>query len=99
LLPPALARGAAGSVSGLAAAFPDVVRRALDQPDNDAEARLTALRAAMERQPFIAAAKHVLRRRGVPISTSIRAPMRPLTSGEAAGLDAALEQIEAPVLS
>jgi dihydrodipicolinate synthase/N-acetylneuraminate lyase len=99
LLPPALARGAAGSVSGLAAAFPDVVRRALDQPDNDAEARLTALRAAMERQPFIAAAKHVLSRRGVPISTSMRAPMRPLTSGEAAGLDTALEQIEAPVLS
>jgi dihydrodipicolinate synthase/N-acetylneuraminate lyase len=99
LLPPALARGAAGSVSGLAAAFPDVVRRALDAPDADAEARLTALRGAMERQPFIAAAKHVLRRRGVPISTAMRAPMRPLTAEEASALEAALEQVEAPVLS
>ena len=57
LIPPAMARGAVGSVSGLASAFPDVVRGALDQPDDAAEARLTALRALMERQPFIAAAQ------------------------------------------
>ncbi len=49
LIPPAMARGAVGSVSGLASAFPDVVRGALDQPDEGAEARLTALRALMER--------------------------------------------------
>ena len=48
LIPPAMARGAVGSVSGLASAFPDVVRGALDQPDEAAEARLTALRALME---------------------------------------------------
>ena len=60
LIPPAMAQGAIGSVSGLASAFPDVVRGALDQPDDGAEARLTALRSVMERQPFIAAAKHVL---------------------------------------
>jgi dihydrodipicolinate synthase/N-acetylneuraminate lyase len=95
LLPPAMARGAMGSVSGLAAAFPDVVRDALDQPDADAEARLSELRGAMESQPFIAAAKHVLRRRGVPLATDMRAPMRSLTADEASALDAVLDRIAA----
>ena len=88
LLPAALARGAVGAVSGLAAAFPDEVRRALDQPDADAEARLGILRGVMEAQPFIASAKHVLARRGVPSAPDMRAPMRPLTDGEARALEA-----------
>lgn len=90
----AVAAGAAGAVSGLAAAFPDVVRAAVDQPDAKAEARLTALRSAMERQPFIASVKHVLGRRGVPVRPDVRAPMRPLTADEAAALDAHLEELE-----
>jgi dihydrodipicolinate synthase/N-acetylneuraminate lyase len=94
LIPPAVARGAAGSVSGLAAAFPDVVRAALDQPDEAAEARLTALRSAMEAQPFIASAKHVLARRGIPIRPDMRAPMRKLTDAETAALDARLAELE-----
>ncbi|HET6744508.1 MAG TPA: dihydrodipicolinate synthase family protein [Candidatus Limnocylindria bacterium] len=93
VLPAALARGAAGAVSGLAAAFPDEVRRALDQPDAHAEARLAALRGAMEAQPFIASAKHVLARRGVPVRPDMRAPMRPLTSDEATRLDEALDHL------
>ena len=80
-----MARGAIGAVSGLASAFPDVVRGALDQPDDGAEARLTALRGMMETQPFIAAAKHVLARRGVPIRPDMRRPMRPLTVRGAVG--------------
>jgi len=95
LLPAALARGAVGAVSGLAAAFPDVVRAALDRPDADAEARLTALRTAMEAQPFIASVKHVLARRGVPVRPDMRAPLRLLTSGEAARLDEALDRLSA----
>jgi 4-hydroxy-tetrahydrodipicolinate synthase len=91
LIPPAMARGAIGSVSGLATAFPDVVREALDQPDAAAEARLVALRSLMEGQPFIAAAKHVLGRRGVPVRPDMRRPMRPLTADERSALDAALE--------
>lgn len=94
LIPPAMARGALGAVSGLAAAFPEVLRAALDQPDADAEARLTALRSAMEAQPFIAAVKHVLRRRGVPVNPDLRRPMRPLTEAEAAALDASLLALE-----
>lgn len=95
LIVPALSRGALGAVSGLAAAFPDVVRAALDQPDVAAEARLAALRSAMEGQPFIASVKHVLGRRGVPVRADMRAPMRPLTEDEGARLDAALAGLEA----
>lgn len=94
LIPPAMARGAIGAVSGLAAAFPEVLRAALDQPDAGAEARLTALRSTMEAQPFIAAVKHVLRRRGVPINPDLRRPMRPLTEAEASALDASLLALE-----
>lgn len=90
LIPAALRRGALGAVSGLAAAFPEVVRAALDAPDAVAEERLRTLRAAMEAQPFIAAVKHVLRRRGVPVNPDLRAPMRRLTDAEALALDASL---------
>ena len=100
LLPPAMARGAAGSVSGLAAAFPDVVRGALDRPDDAAASRVEALRGAMEAQPFIAAAKHVLGRRGVPVGPAMRAPMRQLSADEVRALDASLDELVAiPVAS
>jgi dihydrodipicolinate synthase/N-acetylneuraminate lyase len=93
LIVPALARGALGAVSGLAAAFPDQVRATLDQPDAAAEARMLALRGAMEGQPFIASVKHVLARRGVPVRPDMRAPLRRLTTDEAARLDAALDEL------
>lgn len=93
LIPAAVARGAAGSVSGLAAAFPDVVRAALDAADDGAEARLSALRSAMEAQPFIASVKHVLGRRGVPVRPDMRRPMRRLTGAESAALDAELARL------
>jgi dihydrodipicolinate synthase/N-acetylneuraminate lyase len=96
LLPPAMAEGAVGAVSGLAAAFPDVVRAALDQPDAAAESRLAQLRSTMEAQPFIASAKHVLAQRGVPIRPDMRAPMRALTTAEAAALDARLAELSRP---
>jgi dihydrodipicolinate synthase/N-acetylneuraminate lyase len=89
LIPAGLARGAIGAVSGMAAAFPDVVRAALDEPNDDATARLTALRSAMEASgQFIAAAKHVIAGRGVPVTTGLRAPLRRLTAGEASSLEA-----------
>lgn len=94
LIPAAMARGALGAVSGLAAAFPEVVRAALDQPDAAAEERLRRLRGTMEAQPFIAAVKHVLGRRGVPVNPDLRPPMRRLTDAETAALDAALAALE-----
>jgi dihydrodipicolinate synthase/N-acetylneuraminate lyase len=91
LIPAAVARGAAGAVSGMAAAFPDVVRGALDAPDGRAETELRALRTALERSgKFIASVKHVLAGRGVPIQPDMRAPLQPLDEDERVGLDEAL---------
>jgi dihydrodipicolinate synthase/N-acetylneuraminate lyase len=97
LIPQAMAHGALGAVSGLAAAFPEVVRAALDRPDDAAHATLRDLRSAMEAQPFIASVKHVLAARGVPVGPDMRAPLRALSAGEAAALDSALAALKPPV--
>jgi dihydrodipicolinate synthase/N-acetylneuraminate lyase len=68
--------GAAGSVSGLAAAF----------PEGGAEKR-----AVLERFPFQAALKAVLAWRGVPVREDVRAPLRTLTAEERAELKRWLE--------
>jgi dihydrodipicolinate synthase/N-acetylneuraminate lyase len=94
LIPAGVARGAIGTVSGMASAFPDVVRSALDAADEDAAARLRALRGAMEASgQFIAAAKHVIGQRGVPVTAGMRAPLRGLTPAEGSALDAATAEL------
>jgi dihydrodipicolinate synthase/N-acetylneuraminate lyase len=77
-----LERGASGVVSGVAAAFPEAVV---------ARSRVEELREGLERFPFHAAAKHALRRRGVPIAPDVRAPLRQLTDDERKELDVWLE--------
>ena len=72
-----LAEGAAGSVSGLAAAFPEGVG-----PER---------RAVLERYPFQAALKAVIGFRGVPVREDVRAPLRRLSETERAELRAWLE--------
>ncbi|MEK6190798.1 MAG: dihydrodipicolinate synthase family protein [Chloroflexota bacterium] len=94
LIVQALAAGAVGAVSGLAAAFPDVVREVLDDPTPFGAGRLDALRGTMEAQPFIASVKHVLGRRGVPVRPDVRPPLRPLTGEQIARVDVALTQVE-----
>jgi dihydrodipicolinate synthase/N-acetylneuraminate lyase len=93
LITPAVAAGAKGAVSGLAAAFPDIVRAGLDAADDAAADRLRALRAAMDAQPFIASVKHVLGRRGIPVQPDMRLPMRQLTDSENERLDASLAEL------
>ncbi len=94
VLPAGIARGAVGTVSGMASAFPDVVRAALDAADEAAGARLSAVRSTMEASgQFIAAAKHVLGRRGVPVRSAVRAPLRALTAREAGELDARVNDL------
>ncbi len=89
LIPQGLGRGAIGTVSGMSAAFPDVVRAGLDAADG---ARLAKLRGVLESSgQFIAAAKHVLGLRGVPVGGAMRAPLRGLTAQEAAELERAAE--------
>ena len=91
LIADGIARGALGTVSGMSAAFPDVVRAALDAADDAATARLRTLRSAMEESgQFVAAAKHVLGMRGITVGPGMRAPLRGLESSEAATLEAAV---------
>jgi dihydrodipicolinate synthase/N-acetylneuraminate lyase len=75
LVPQGLAAGAFGAVSGLASAFPEVVRAVVDAPDDAGAARLGELRAAVEGHPFQAALKTALAARGVPVSADVRAPL------------------------
>lgn len=88
--------GAVGAVSGLAAAFPELVAEVVRTPSREGAARLGALRAAIERFPRHAALKHILRRRGVPVAEAVRAPLRPLTGEERTQLDTVLESAFAP---
>ena len=78
----ALARGAAGVVSGLATAFPEVVASLVADPTDEAAERVAGLRDSLQRFPFIAALKVVLGRRGVPVREDVRAPLRTLTEAE-----------------
>jgi len=79
-----LASGAVGVVSGLATAFPgEVVAAVRGVPGPD----LQSLRDGLEQFPFHAAAKRVLRRRGVPIGEDVRRPLRGLTEDEREALD------------
>jgi dihydrodipicolinate synthase/N-acetylneuraminate lyase len=78
--------GAAGAVSALASAFPELVVAAV----RGERANVGGLRELIERFPRHAALKHVLVQRGVAIQEDVRGPLRPLTLGERNGLDAEL---------
>jgi dihydrodipicolinate synthase/N-acetylneuraminate lyase len=73
------AAGAAGAVSALAAAFPDVVAEAVSSGD---ATRAGELREAVDRFPRHAALKAIVARKGVPMREDVRAPLRGLTDTE-----------------
>jgi dihydrodipicolinate synthase/N-acetylneuraminate lyase len=81
-----LAAGAAGAVSGLAAAYPEVVAALVREPTPERSAEAERLREALDRGSFQAAAKAVLGRRGVPVRPDVRRPLRQLTEHELAEL-------------
>lgn len=87
LISEGLAAGAVGAVSGLAAAFPEVVVEAVRTGDS---AKAGALRQVIERYPRHAASKAVAVARGVPIREDVRAPLRGLTDAERVELLAAV---------
>jgi dihydrodipicolinate synthase/N-acetylneuraminate lyase len=89
-IPQGLAAGAAGAVSALASAFPELVAAAVRQPGS---ADLAPVRTALERFPLQAAAKVVVAKRGVPIGPDVRRPLRTLTTEERAELDAWLDSV------
>jgi dihydrodipicolinate synthase/N-acetylneuraminate lyase len=85
LIPQGLAAGAAGAVSALASAFPELVSAAVRNPDG---ADLGPVRTALERFPLQAAAKIVVASRGVPMEPDVRRPLRTLTDEERTELEA-----------
>lgn len=87
LLERALAAGAAGAVSGLAASFPDAVVPLVRDPGPETGERATSLRAELQRLPFHAASKAALGLRGVPVGPEVRAPLRGLTEAELADVE------------
>ena len=77
-----IACGAAGAVSGLAAAFPERVAEVVRAPTEAGAVALGELRAAIERFPRHAALKYVLGLHGVPVREEVRAPLRRLEEQE-----------------
>jgi dihydrodipicolinate synthase/N-acetylneuraminate lyase len=74
LIPEALAAGAIGSVSGLAAIFPAAVVELVASPSDAGVRRVEELRAQVE--PILPNGKAELARRGL-MRTDVRAPMAP----------------------
>lgn len=77
-----LERGATGAVSGLAAAFPEVVAVLVHQRNPTASDAVDRLRRLLDPLPFHAALKAILAERGLPIREDVRAPLRTLTEEE-----------------
>jgi 4-hydroxy-tetrahydrodipicolinate synthase len=74
-----LAAGAAGAVSGVASALPEVVTEAVRAGDST---QAGEVRAHVERFPRHAALKAIVASRGVPVREDVRPPLRGLTDAE-----------------
>jgi dihydrodipicolinate synthase/N-acetylneuraminate lyase len=86
-----LRRGAAGVVSGLAAAFPALMAELVRDPTDTRSDSAKRIRDRLGRYPYHCALKIALRRRDVPIRPDVRAPLRTLTDDERAELERWLE--------
>jgi len=88
-----LQNGAAGAVSGIAAAFPEIMAALVRDPTAERAQLAESLRATLSEQPFQASVKVALRMRGVPVQPDVRAPLRPLPVGVADRLRSELEHL------
>jgi dihydrodipicolinate synthase/N-acetylneuraminate lyase len=82
LISQGLESGAAGAVSGLAAALPELTLEAVRSGSAEASARAARVRSTIEPFPFQSALKFILQRRGVPIEDAVRPPLRTLDDEE-----------------
>jgi 4-hydroxy-tetrahydrodipicolinate synthase len=78
----AMDHGAAGTVSGLATAFPELIAALVRGRSPAVQEEVARLRRDLEAVPFHAAMKAFLRARGLPISEDVRAPLRGLRPEE-----------------
>jgi dihydrodipicolinate synthase/N-acetylneuraminate lyase len=83
----AMGAGAVGTVSALAAAFPDRVSAVAARPSAAGASELGVLRARVERGQRHAGLKTVLGLRGVPVRPDVRRPLRALTDAERQDLE------------
>ncbi len=88
-----LEHGAVGAVSGVAAAFPDVIGALVRDPTPERTRLAESLRAILSEHPFQASVKAALGFRGVPVSSDVRAPLRPLPAQTATRLRSELEGV------
>ena len=77
-----LAAGAVGSVSGLAAAFPEITAALVQERSTEAHEQVCRLREELAGIPFHAALKQVLVAREVLVTPDVRPPLRGLTDAE-----------------
>jgi dihydrodipicolinate synthase/N-acetylneuraminate lyase len=82
LIAQGMASGAAGAVSGLAAAFPELTIDAVVSRTEEASATAARVRSLVDPFPFQSALKFILQRRGVAIEDAVRAPLRTLDDGQ-----------------
>ena len=75
LIAQGMASGAAGSVSGLAAALPELTIDAVESRTAEASARAARVRSLIDPFPFQSALKFILQRRGVAIEDAVRQPL------------------------
>jgi dihydrodipicolinate synthase/N-acetylneuraminate lyase len=82
LIAQGMALGAAGAVSGLAAALPELTIRAVTSRSAEDSARASQVRASLDVAPFHAGLKWILRLRGVAVDDAVRAPLPQLTDAQ-----------------
>jgi dihydrodipicolinate synthase/N-acetylneuraminate lyase len=91
-----LANGAAGAVSGVAAAFPEAVSALVRKPTAEHAALVESLRVALSAYPFQASVKAALGFRGLAVRPDVRAPLRRLPTGATESLRTELERLLTP---
>jgi dihydrodipicolinate synthase/N-acetylneuraminate lyase len=82
-----LAVGAVGAVSGLAAALPELTVRAVRSGSAQDSAAAGRVRASLQRFPFHAVLKHILRWRGLAVGVTVKGPLRALDAAEVGELE------------
>jgi dihydrodipicolinate synthase/N-acetylneuraminate lyase len=91
LISAGMRHGAAGAVSALASAFPELVAAAVRDPSTERSDQLGELRVALDRFPRHAALKRILAVRGVAIGEAVRPPLRGLADEEREAVDVLAE--------
>ena len=93
LIADSLGHGAVGTVSGVAAAFPEAVSALVGDPTREQSALVQSLRAVLSDHPFQASVKAALGLRGLPVRPNVRAPLQPLSPDAVRRLEAELESL------